>query len=153
MSNIPNSAMPHAGGNSTDSGSNAPQQSNFASGPSGSAGQSAGSSTSMQADDYSRGTAQGDRFSGQPLQQDRFSETNYTVRDRESGGVLEKARDHKTGIALGVAVGAIAAAAIPFMLSGKKKSNERRDYSTDHDSEIRVDNRTTSAGGSTKQRF
>ncbi len=153
MSNIPNSAMPQAGGNSANNGSNAPQQSNFAGGPSGSASQNAGSSTSMQGDDYSRETAQGDRFSGQPLQQDRFAEANYTVRDRESGGVLEKARDHKTGIALGVAVGAIAAAAIPFMLSSKKKANERRDYSPDYDRDISVDNRTTSASGGTKQRF
>ncbi len=151
MSNIPNSAMPHAGGNSTG-GSSDSQQSNFANGPSGSANQSLGSSTSAQADDFSSQSMQGDRFSGQPLQQDRFSESNYSARGRESGGVMEKARDHKTGIALGVAVGAIAAAAIPFMLSGKKKSNDRRDdYSTAGD--LQVDTRTTSASGSTKPRF
>ena len=153
MSNIPNSAMPHAGGTSQNDAPSGSQQSNFAAGPSGSANQSVGSGTSMQADDFSSQTMQGDRFSGQPLQQDRFAQTNYTARGRESGGVMEKARDHKTGIALGVAVGAIAAAAIPFMLSGKKKSNERRDYSDDRSGEIRVDTRTTSTSGGTKPRF
>lgn len=39
--------------------------------------------------------------------------------------LMEMAREHKTGIALGVAAGAIAAAAIPFMLSGRKSSSER----------------------------
>jgi hypothetical protein len=44
---------------------------------------------------------------------------------------------------VGVAVGAIAAAAIPFMLSGRKRSNERRDYSSDRRSDVYVDARDT----------
>jgi hypothetical protein len=64
-------------------------------------------------------------------QPDRYAEGNY--RTQRSGSLRDKARGHKTGIALGVAVGAIAAAAIPFMLSGRKKSSDRRDvnYSAD----------------------
>jgi hypothetical protein len=80
MSSIPNSAMPHAGGRSSDS-------------ESGGSYQNAG-------------------------------DTNFSNQSEgwDSAALMEKAREHKTGIALGVAAGAIAAAAIPFMLS---RSSER----------------------------
>jgi hypothetical protein len=52
---------------------------------------------------------------------------------------MEKARDNKTGIALGVAVGAIAATAIPLMFSGKKKSGGRQE--TDYSADLYVENR------------
>ena len=49
---------------------------------------------------------------------------SYTRGDRSGSGttLMEKARDHRTGIAIGVAVGAVAAAALPFMLSGRSRS-------------------------------
>lgn len=37
-------------------------------------------------------------------------------------GLMEKARGNKTGFAIGVAVGAVAAAAVPFLLSGRGNS-------------------------------
>jgi hypothetical protein len=80
MSTIPNSAMPHAGGTTSDSETGG----NY---------QNAGDSD----------------FSGESEGWNRSD-------------LMERAREHKTGIALGVAAGAIAAAAIPFMLS---RSSER----------------------------
>jgi hypothetical protein len=64
-------------------------------------------------------------------QPDRYAEGSSQT--QRSGSLRDKARGHKTGIALGFAVGAIAAAAIPFMLSGRKNSSDRRDvdYSGD----------------------
>lgn len=86
MSTIPNSAMPHAGGTSSDMDS------------------SSSSSDFQNAGDTS--------FSDEGSRWDKTE-------------LMERAREHKTGIALGVAAGAIAAAAIPFMLSGRKNSSER----------------------------
>jgi hypothetical protein len=50
-------------------------------------------------------------------------------RGRESESFLDKASDHKLGIAIGIAVGAVAAAAIPLLFAGKSKSSDRRGYS------------------------
>lgn len=57
---------------------------------------------------------------------------------RNGTGLMERARDHKTGIAIGVAVGAIAAAAIPFMLSGRMRSGERGGTSGEQRSDLYV---------------
>lgn len=115
MSNIPNSAMPHAGGTSTTA--NDTTKSSV--------------KTSTYGSDDARGSQQGDTY--------------YADRSRRSGGLMEKARDHKTGIAVGMAVGAIAAAAIPFMFSGKKKSSGN---SAQYDSELYVDKGSAASTGS-----
>jgi hypothetical protein len=119
MSNIPSSAMPHAGGTSDTS-------SDTRASTSGSSSASYGSGTSSAS-----GTYQPDTYRREP---------SYSDRSQDRGGLMEKARDHKTGIAVGVAIGAIAAAAIPFMFSGKRKSSER-DYSAQYDRDVYVDNR------------
>jgi hypothetical protein len=55
---------------------------------------------------------------------------------REIETFFDKASDHKIGIAIGIAVGAVAAAAISLLFAGKSKSSDRRGYSaqqnTDH---------------------
>jgi hypothetical protein len=38
---------------------------------------------------------------------------------------MDKARDNKTGIAIGIGIGALAAAAIPFMLSDRSRTEDR----------------------------
>lgn len=57
---------------------------------------------------------------------------NYGKRYRpqSSESLMEKARDNKTGIAVAVAVGAFAAAAIPFLFSSKRKSSARPEGDT-----------------------
>jgi len=137
MSNIPSNAMPHAGGTSTNTDDRRATQ------PTGT--RSDDSSVSYGSG-YTPGAQQSGSYSAETStysrQPDQYRENQYRTvdyRDRSSGSLMEKARDHKTGIALGVAVGAIAAAAIPFMFSGKKKSSENRDV--DYSADVYVDNR------------
>ena len=139
MSNIPNSAMPHAGGTSTTGADtrNSQQSSEFGAGASRGSTQETGfaSSSGSQPSDYR-------------------SDSFYSANQRDSGtSLLDRAREHKAGIAVGVAVGAIAAAAIPFMLSGKKRSSEWRDYSEDRRSDLYVDTRDSSTGRGRNSRF
>lgn len=91
MSNIPSNAMPHAGGTTT-------------------------------AQDNNRNTINANH-GGNSRQSHYASETSLREEStwRGSGDSwMDKARDNK-GMAIGIAVGAVAAAAIPFMLSGRKK--------------------------------
>lgn len=139
MSNIPNSAMPHAGGNSTKAEDGRQSTQNTGT-------RADNPTTSYGNQDTSRSQQSDINFAaGGPVsrQPDRDRETN-SQRERSSS-VMEKARNHKTGIAVGVAVGAIAAVALPFMLSGKKKSSDRRDI--DYSADVHVDNRDSYASG------
>jgi len=110
MSSIPNSAMPHAGGGTTSSETNHNR--------SGSEHGYSGNGSYRSPETYSRDA-------------DFFSD-----RSRSDMTLMDRARDHKTGIAVGIAVGAIAAAAIPFMLSGRRRSSE-------YDRDLYVDKRTS----------
>lgn len=138
MSNIPNSAMPHAGGNSASA-----EDSRQATQTTGSRADSPAMNFDSQ--NNSRGQqsnthhAQTGEISHQP---DHYRETNYAP--QRSGSLMDRARDHK-GLAVGIAVGAIAAAALPMMFAGKKKSSDRQkvDYSAD----VYVDNRDRHARG------
>jgi len=142
MSNIPSSAMPHAGGqsNTTDSSSGSSTSSQFSSGQ----GATTMGSTSGQ---FSSGQGSSTTSSQyQPSQNFSGSESSYessesTQRTRRRDTVLEKARDNKTGIAIGV-VGAAAAAAIPFLLSKRNKSKEQN-----REFPVRVDNRAEASDG------
>ena len=97
------------------------------------------------------------------------SYASYSEDRSRRDSVMEMARDHKTGIAVGVAVGAIAAAAIPFMLRGRSGGQRSRSQSESYPlassgdfsasasqasgtSDIHVDNRggTTGVGGRTR---
>ena len=133
MSTIPNSAMPHAGGTTTNENSSSQNRS-------GSQAGSFGSET--------RGSSQSGFPSGSSYRSpESYSRDADFYADRSRGGasLMERARDHKTGIAVGVAVGAIAAAAIPFMFGSKRKSAQ-------YDREIYVDNRETARSGDTSAR-
>lgn len=92
MSTIPSNAMPHAGGTTTAQDNN--RNTINAHHDAGSAHHRDHGGTSLREESTWRGS--GDSW-------------------------MDKARDNK-GVAIGIAVGAVAAAAIPFLLSGRKKS-------------------------------
>ena len=153
MSNIPSSAMPHAGGqsNTTDTNSGSSSSGQFSSGQgatttggTGASGQfSSGQSTSTtgQSGTSQYQPSQSQQSQYQPSQNFSGSASSYEGREtiqssRRRDTVMDKARDNKTGIAIGV-VGAAAVAAIPFLLSKRNKSKEQyRDFP------VSVDNRT-----------
>lgn len=66
---------------------------------------------------YGAGATAGTVQSGSP---DRHYTNETSIAER--GGWRAKARDNK-GVAIGLAFGAVAAAAIPFMLSARRKSS------------------------------
>ena len=145
MSNIPSNAMPHAGGTSTNTDDRKATQ------PAGSHDDTSSVSYGSQYSDRARPSggysAQAGTSSRQP---DQYRQAGYQESDygsRNSGSLMEKARGHKTGIALGVAVGAIAAAAIPFMFGGKKKQQGTRE--ADYSADVYVDKRQGSAASRT----
>ena len=171
MSNIPSSAMPHAGGqsNTSDTSSGSSTSGQFSSGQSGStsgdatngqfsAGQGASTSGGSSSGQFSgqststtTGTSQYQPSSQSQSQSSQYQPQSYSSassyqsgetlqRTRRRDTVMEKARDNKTGLAIGI-VGAAAAAAIPFLLSKRSKSKEQH-----REFPVRVDNRTQASG-------
>lgn len=128
MSNIPSNAMPHAGGPSAndDAHRGATQTTGQTTGQA--TGAQAGSQSSGYAADTNVRSQQSDTRFAQSASYSRQPEShNEGSYQRQSGGsVLDKAREHKTGLAVGLAVGAIAATAIPLMF-GKKKNRDRQE--------------------------
>lgn len=100
MSNIPTSAMPHAGTTSamTETGTNST------------------GSAAIETPRHDWGDADGGRG--------RYDDASSPARHEQS--LKARLSNHKVAVA--VAAGAVTAAAIPFMLSARKKSSERRDY-------------------------
>ena len=126
MSNIPSNTMPHAGGTnlSDDDG----RKSTTTTGPRDTHSATYGAAETPHAQ-----------------QTDTRFEATGDVSRQKTGKVTEKTRSNKTGLVVGLAVGAAAAAAIPFMLSKKKKSSERQD--ADLSADVYVDKRPGEVGG------